>query len=131
MLIVPALIVFMCIADSVTTWYVIKSGIGYETNAAISAVVGEIWFYALKLAITVAAIYAISVLCRERGKLELISYISLAIFYAVIVANNLTVIFVGVSWGFDLPKLFVLFGIIFASVAAVSSKFNTTLHQNS
>jgi len=125
-----ALIVALCIVDSITTWYTVKSGAGYEANTAISAVVNETWFYALKLIVTVLVLYGISILCRSNKRLKSTSYLSLVVFYGVVVANNVSVILMGVDFGFNLSKLFTLFGAIFASIAAGNSKISAVLYRN-
>ena len=106
-------ILTLCLADSATTWAVVSGKIGYEANSAIAGFVGYPLFHAVKLVATLMVLYGIHAVTRENRKLELVSYLTILIFYALVVANNLCVYVLKSGFGLSLPKLFVIFSTVF------------------
>jgi len=113
-IIFPTFVLFLSVIDAFTTWYVVTNGIGYETNAAIAWATNNVEFYLLKVIITALMLYGIASFCNGYEKLRMVSFTSIAIFYSIIVLNNIMAIVAGIDLNLNLTKNFILFGAIFA-----------------
>lgn len=113
-IIFPTFVLFLSVIDALTTWYVVTIGIGYETNAAIAWATNNVEFYLLKVIITALMLYGIASFCNGYEKLRMVSFTSIAIFYSIIVLNNIMAIVAGIDLNLNLTKNFILFGAIFA-----------------
>ncbi len=112
-IIFPTFVLFLSVIDAFTTRYVVTNGIGYETNAAIAWATNNVEFYLLKVIITALMLYGIASFCDGYEKLRMVSFTSIAIFYSMIVLNNVMVIVTGIDLNLNLTKNFILFGAIF------------------
>jgi len=119
-LVLSACIALLCIADSITTLAVINGRVGYEANTIISSFASIPAFHIAKLGITLLILYGIHRLCRRDTDLEVASYITLLVFYVLIVLNNLCVYYLKFGFGFNPVKLLVSFLVISATVFGIS-----------
>ncbi len=110
-------IALLCTADVATTVYTISNSIGYESNALIAGLVKSPLFYYIKYFTTISIVILISAMCGERyRRLEVISFVTLASFYAIVVVNNLLVIFASSDLDLSIEKLFVIFFAMFVTL---------------
>ncbi len=105
-------VLLLCIADSITTLLVLNSGKGYEANAAIAMFASIPAFHVVKFALTALVLYGIHRICKNDEITEISSYLTLVLFYSLIVINNISVYLSGMGFSFNLPKMAaILFGI--------------------
>ncbi len=117
-MILALLALALCVADVATTEYAIETGAGYEGNWMIAPVIGTS-FYIVKVAffsLTLAAISKMDTRMRFSG------FLTLTIFYAIVVLNNLLVIFCGTDLGLDTAKLLLIFLITFLCAHSIAVK---------
>jgi len=110
---IAAAIVLLCLADSLTTWAVISGKVGYEANSAIAGIVEYPFFHVVKLIATLIVLYGIHGITKNDRKLELVSYLTILIFYTVVVANNICVYVFKCGFGLSLSKLLAVFSVVF------------------
>ncbi|WP_202319105.1 DUF5658 family protein [Archaeoglobus neptunius] len=103
-------VVALCMADVLTTEYVIGSGIGYESNEILAPVIGYP-IYAVKLVFAILTVLAIEKVADVR--LKFASYSTLLSFYILVVINNTLVILWNTDLNLDLGRLFAIFAAIF------------------
>jgi hypothetical protein len=113
------LALLLSVADAVTTWHVVSSGVGYETNVAIAWAAKNVEFYFLKVIITAMMLYGIASICNGYERLKIVSFISIALFYSIIVLNNIMAIVAGTDLNLNLAKQFALFAVVFVLSNAV------------
>ena len=116
----------LCVADSLTTLAVLGSGRGYEANAAITLFASNPAFHAAKFLLTALILYGIHRVCKNDEKMEISSYLTLVIFYSLVVANNVSVYIAGRGLNFNLPKMIVLFFGTFLAVYALTAHTHPT-----
>lgn len=112
--VLASVIALLCAADSITTLAVIKDRIGYEANLAVARFVSFPEFHVVKFILTILILYAIHRMADK--KLETVSYLTLSVFYSIVVINNLCVYVLRRSLTLNFPKLFVIFSLIFSIV---------------
>ncbi len=110
---ISAAIFTLCLADVVSTNYVVTSGIGYESNEVLAPVLG-LHIYVIKLAFMAATLAAIAK-ANMSIRLKLASYSTLLTFYTLVVVNNALVIFRNTDLNLNLGKLLIVFAAIFAA----------------
>ncbi len=109
----PTIILILCTLDILTTYHVLVNSIGYESNVLISSLVVSSYFYFAKFIATILIVLGIAIFCRKDIKLKLASYLSIILFYTIVVLNNFAVILLHTDFGLNLPKLFLMLFVIF------------------
>lgn len=114
-------VIALCLADILTTEYVVGNGIGYESNEILAPMLG-FHVYAAKLALAVLTVLTIERVADVRFRLA--SYSTLLSFYTLVVVNNILVIAQNTDLNLNLGRLFVLFAAIFAANMVGSAIIN-------
>ena len=112
----------LCALDILTTNYAVSNAIGYESNMVLAGMLSR-GFYMFKYFATLAIVVGIGGMCNgKHRKLEMTSYATLLSFYAIVVLNNMLEIFANTDLDLNLPKLFLIFGLLFILFGLVNAK---------
>lgn len=118
------LIITLCILDIFSTEYVLREGIGFESNRLIATFISTP-FFIFKLLMTTLMLFGIRKLCKTHRRLETTSYITITMFYTIIVLNNLAVILSLPDLNLSTEKLFLIFAILYTLSIPLSSKLSS------
>jgi len=118
------LIIILCTLDIASTKYVITNSIGYESNYLIAPLISTP-FFILKLLLTILVVFGIRKLCKKEEKLEITSYITITLFYTIVVLNNLIVIFANIDFNLNTQKLFIIFFLLYMLSTPLSAKLSS------
>ena len=112
----------LCVADSVTTIAVIKTGKGYEENFFVAPVIMNPYFHIFKLALTISAVLFIHLVCKktERPELEFAGYTSMLVGYILVVTNNTLIYLNHMGLPLTFEQFAALFFVIFFIALALA-----------
>jgi hypothetical protein len=98
----------MSLLDSLTTHLALHLGLGYENNLIIAPFISESFLIA-KILLTALFVTIISYLCKESKVISSVILTSILLAYALVVLNNILVIFGIGDLGLTIPKIILLY----------------------
>lgn len=107
------IIILLTLMDALTTQLVVSSGIGYEVNPFVKSYLLGKYFIEFKVLIMSSAFLLAAFLLRKNERLLKACSVAVTMFYAIVVANNICVIFGLFDLNLTMPKLIMLAVVLF------------------